>query len=49
MRDADSDVAMGKVLKAKSLEEAVDIAQSMYEGSIVEYGIIFEGKKGKKS
>lgn len=48
MRDADSGVAMGKILKAKSLEEAIDIAQSIQDGSIVEYGIIFKGKLSKK-
>ncbi len=48
MRDADSDIVMGKTIKAKTLVEAIDIAQSLYEGNIVEYGIIFKGKKSKK-
>lgn len=48
LRDADSETILEKIGKAKTLEEAIDIAQEYQETEIVEYGIHFTRKKKEK-
>ncbi len=48
MRDADTEVVLEKIGKAKNLEQAIDLAQEYEESQIVEYGIHFTEKKIKK-
>jgi len=45
LRDADGGTLIEKIGKAKTLEEAIDIAQEYLETEIVEYGIHFTSKK----
>jgi len=44
LRDADTNALLVKIGKAKTLEEATDLAQEYQEREIVEYGIHFTGK-----
>ena len=44
LRDADTNAILVKIGKAKTLEEAIDLAQEYQEREIVEYGIHFTGK-----
>jgi hypothetical protein len=47
LRDADTNALLVKIGKAKTLEEAIDLAQEYQEREIVEYGIHFTGKVNK--
>ena len=44
LRDADTNALLVKIGKAKTLEEAIDLAQEYQKREIVEYGIHFTGK-----
>lgn len=44
LRDADTNALLEKIGKAKTLEEAIDMAEEYQEKEIVEYGIHFTGK-----
>lgn len=48
LRDADTNALLEKIGKAKTLEEAIDMAQEYQEIEIVEYGIHFTGKNKQK-
>ena len=48
LRDADTNAILVKIGKAKTLEEAIDLAQEYQEREIVEYGIHFTGKSEQK-
>jgi hypothetical protein len=44
LRDVDTNALLVKIGKAKTLEEAIDLAQEYQKREIVEYGIHFTGK-----